>query len=116
MYDYQLDPAFMKDKSIDLEDKSRGNNLRVDAIKERPNETWENCEKELDTIFKEYLGIEEEVVIERAYRVKTDKKNKKGNTPRAIVCRILNCKDKVIISRNGKKLKGKNIFINRDFC
>ena len=39
MYDYQLDPAFMEDKSIDLEDKSRGNNLRVDAIKERPNET-----------------------------------------------------------------------------
>ena len=42
---------------------------------------------ELDTLFKESLGIEEEVVIERTHRVKTDK-NKKSNTPRTIVCRI----------------------------
>ena len=39
MYDYQLDPAFIEDKLIDLEDRSRRNNLRVDGIKERPNET-----------------------------------------------------------------------------
>ena len=37
-------------------------------------------EIELDTLFKEALDIEEEVIIERAHRVKTDK-NKKGNTP-----------------------------------
>ena len=47
--------------------------------------------------------------------MKTDK-SKKGNTPRTIVCRILNYKDKVKILRNAKKLKGKNIFINEDFC
>ena len=39
MYDYQLDPAFIEDKLLDLEDRSRRNNLRVDGIKERPNET-----------------------------------------------------------------------------
>ena len=55
IYDYQLDPAFTKDK---LTDRSRRNNLRVDGIKERPNETWEGCEKELHTLFKESLGIE----------------------------------------------------------
>ena len=38
-------------------------------------------------------------------------KNKKSNTPRTIVCRILNYKDKVKILRNAKKLKTKNIFI-----
>ena len=85
MYDYQLDPAFTEDKLIDLEDRSRRNNLRVDGIKERPNETWEDCKKGLHTLFEESLGIEEEVVIERAHRVKTDK-IKKGNTPRTIVC------------------------------
>ena len=52
------------------EDRSRGNNLRLDAIKERPNETWEGCEKELDTLFKESLGIEEEVVTKRANRAR----------------------------------------------
>ena len=115
MYDYQLDPSFIEDKLIDLEDRSRRNNLRVDGIKERPNETWEDCENELHTLFKESLGIEEEVVTERANRVKTHE-SKKGKTSRIIVCRILNYKDKVKILRNAKKLKGKNIFINEDFC
>ena len=46
MYNYQLDPAFTEDKLIDLEDRWRRNNLRVDDIKERPNETWEDCENE----------------------------------------------------------------------
>ena len=49
MYDYQLDPAFIEDKLIDLEDRSRRNNLRVDSIKERPNEIWEDCENEPHT-------------------------------------------------------------------
>ena len=115
MYDYQLDPAFIEDNLINLEDRWRRNNLRVNSIKERPNETWEDCEKELHTLFKESLGIEEEVVVERAHRVKTDK-NKKGNPPRTIICRILNYKDKVKILRNAKKLKGKNIFKKEDFC
>ena len=102
MYDYQLDPTFIEDKLIDLEDRSRRTNLRVDGIKERPNETWEDCENELHTLFKESLGIEEEVVVERAHRVKTDM-SKKGNTLRTIVCRILNYKDKVKVLRNAKK-------------
>ena len=72
MYDYQLDPAFIEDKLINLKEWLRRNNLRLDGIKERPNEAWEDCEKEPDTLFKEGLGIEEEVVIERAHRVKTD--------------------------------------------
>ena len=99
MYDYQQDPTFIEDKLIDLEDRSRRNNLRVDGIKERPNGTWEDCQNELHTLFKESLGIEEKVVIEKAHSVKTDK-SKKGNTPRTIVCRILNYKDKVKILRN----------------
>ena len=73
-----VDPAFIEDKLIQLEDWSRRNNLRVDDIKERPNEIQEDYEKELDTLFKESLGIEEKVVIERAHRIKTDK-SKKGN-------------------------------------
>ena len=77
MYDYQLDPAFIEDKLIDLENWSRWNNLRVDNIKERPNETLEDCGKVLDTLFKESIGIEEGVVIERVHRVKTDKNKNK---------------------------------------
>ena len=32
-------------KLVELEDRSRRNNLRIDGIKEEPNETWEACEK-----------------------------------------------------------------------
>ena len=57
---------------------------------------------QLHQLFKESLGIEQEVIIERAHRVETDK-GKKGNTQRTIVCRILNQKDKVKILRSAKK-------------
>ena len=100
---------------IDLKDRSKWNNLKVDDIKHRPNQTGEDSGNELNTLFKESLGIEEKVVIERAHRVRADK-SKKGNTPRTIVCRILNYKEKVKILRNAKKLKGKSIFINDNFC
>ena len=43
-------------------------------------------------------------------------KNKKSNTPRNIFCKILDYKHKIRILRNVKRLKGKNIFINEDFC
>ena len=52
MFDFQLNPAFIEDKLIDLKGRSRRNNLGVDDIKERPNETWEDCENELHTVFK----------------------------------------------------------------
>ena len=32
-------------KLIELEDRSRRNNFRIDGINEEPNETWEACEK-----------------------------------------------------------------------
>ena len=81
VYGYQLDSAFIEDKLINLKNQSRWNNVRIDGINERLNETWEDCEEAQDTLFKESLDIKEELVIERARRVKTDK-NEKSNTPR----------------------------------
>ena len=59
MYYYQLDPAFVEDKLIDLEDQARRNSLKVNGIKKRPNNTWEDYKNELHTYFKESLSIEE---------------------------------------------------------
>ena len=102
-------------KIVDLEDRSRRNNLRINWISEKENETWYECEQEVQSLIKDKLGIAENIVIERAHRVK-----KKGNSdnpgkPRTIVCRSLNYKDKTNILKNAKNLKGKNIFINKDF-
>ena len=48
-------------------------------MKSKPNETFKDCERELGKLLKERLGIEEEVVAERAHKAKTDK-SKKSST------------------------------------
>lgn len=42
MYDFHLDPHLIEDKLTNLEDPSRRNKLKVDGIKEGPNEIWED--------------------------------------------------------------------------
>ena len=81
MYDYQLDWALIEDELIGLQNRLRRNNFSIDRINVKPDETWEDCEKELDTLLNEILGIEEEVLIESAHKVKTDdsKKSKNGS-------------------------------------
>ena len=118
LWDYQVDPErieFTERKIVDLDDQSRKNNLSIDGISEKENETWDECEQEVQSLIQDKLGIAENIVIERAHRIK-----KKGNSDnpgknRTIVCRFPNCKDKTNILKNAKKLKRKNIFINEDF-
>ena len=40
-----LDPEDIINKLIELEDRSRRNNLRIDGITETNNDSWENCEE-----------------------------------------------------------------------
>ena len=99
-------------KLVDVEDRSRRCNLRIDGVTEKKGETWEQCEEEIQNIFKEKLGLEN-INIERAQRSK-GKTN--SNKPRTIVCKLLSYKQKKEVLKNAKKLKGSNIFINADFC
>ena len=39
IYDYQVDPEYVTNKLISLEDRSRRNDLRIDGISESRNET-----------------------------------------------------------------------------
>ena len=48
IYEWQLDAEYIHKKSVDLEDHSRRNNLRIDWIKERVGESWEDCEAEVE--------------------------------------------------------------------
>ena len=115
IYDYQVDPEYVTNKLIDIEDRSRRSNLRIDGISESRNETWEECEEEIQRVFNEKLCVKN-VQIERAHRSKRNKGNKNSGKPRTIVCKLLNYKQKEEILRNIKKLKGSNIFINEGFC
>ena len=110
-----MDPEYVTNKLTDLEDRSWCNNLKIDGISESRNDTWQECEGEIQTVFNEKLGLKN-VQIERAHCSKRSKRNNNSEKPRIIGCKLLNYKQKEEILRNTKKLKGSNIFINDDFC
>lgn len=107
-----LDPEDVSKKLIELEDRSRRNNLRIDGIQESDDESWEKCEEDLQNIIKDKLDIDKEIEIDRCHRAG----KKQYNRPRTIVCRITNFKDKQLILKNAKKLKNTGIYIYEDFC
>ena len=114
IYEYQneIDPEYINNKLIDLEDRSRRNNLRIYGITETNDESWEKCEEHADQVFSQKLGLKN-IRIQRAHRVKR-KKGDKSKKPRPIVCNLLSYKDKKLILKNANKLKGTNIFIDED--
>ena len=53
---------------IELGDRSRRNNLRIDGIVETDSDSWESCEKQFQKIIKEKLEIERNIEIDRCHR------------------------------------------------
>ena len=99
-------------KLIDLEDRSRWNNLRFEGIKEHENESWEDCENKIYDLLENKLEMDiENFLIERAHW--TGKKNK--NRLRPIVAQFSFYKDKMNILKNCKKLKNTRFSIFEDF-
>ena len=111
IYEYQIDPKYVQDKLTELEDRSRRNNIRIDGIKETKGETWNDCEEKVQDMFAQKLGLDG-IEIERAHRVKRNKRDIDTDRPRTIVVKLLQFKDKTKIFQNANKLKGQNIFIN----
>ena len=64
IYAWQLDPEYVHHKLVDLEDRSRRNNFRIDGIKEKVGESWEDCKAEVEKLFREKLDIEDKIIIE----------------------------------------------------
>ena len=107
-----------KKKLADLEDRSRRNNLRFDGFQEETNETWEESESIITDFVKEKLGIEEDILIERAHCTEKIQRNDgTRNRKRTIVVKFLNFKDKsrILHTYREKKLWKEKIFINEDF-
>ncbi|XP_065684371.1 uncharacterized protein LOC136096732 [Hydra vulgaris] len=67
--------------------------------------------EKFEVVKKESLGLKE-IKIERAHRTGI----RDGKKVRSIVLKLLNYKDKERILKNSSKLKGKNIYINEDYC
>ena len=113
IHNSQVDSDFAYDKLIDLEDRSRRNNLRIYGISESKQETWQKCEEKVDEVFCEKLGLDN-IHIERVHRVKRGK-NDKSTKPRTLLYNLLSFKEKKLVMKNTKKMKNKNIFIDEDF-
>ena len=108
-----LDPNDVSSKLIELKDRSRRNNLRIDGVEETPNETWEDCQIKIQELIKNKLKINECIEIGRCHCLS---KKKHQNCLRTIICRITKFKEKQEILKNAKLLKNTGIFVYEDFC
>lgn len=107
---HQEDIVGLKNKAVDLEDRSRRNNIRIDGITESENESWEDTGKKVEDVIRNKLKIKDPIEIERAHRV-----GGKRGRPRTILCKLLRYNDKEKIKANVKHLTGSNIYVNDDF-
>ena len=98
-------------KLEDLESRSRRNNIVVHGLKPvvEGHETWEHCEQALQSMFRDKLGIEEELVLDRAHRMRH------GDSNSPIVARFAFFKDRERVLKLKQKLKNTKIFVGEDF-
>ena len=112
-----LDPKYISSKFIELEDRSRRNNLCIDRIDEEPNKTWDECEARLQELIEVNLNITDTIEIERCPRISAQTNSSKNrNVSRTIICKVTKFKDKQKILKYAKCLKDTGIFIYEDFC
>ena len=107
----------LKEKTTDLEDRGRRNNLVFYGIKELSDKkNIENCEELVTQVIKQH-GIADfsgDYVIERVHRL-GPKKPGNGDKPRPIICRFSSYKDKEHVLNHRYKLKGTQFGISEDF-
>ena len=63
----QINPNYIQHKLVELEDRSRRNNLQIDGIEEEEGETWEISKVKATKVFKKKLGIDKAIMIEQAH-------------------------------------------------
>lgn len=113
----QLASSNMKTKELEdrinqQEDYSRRKNVRINGMEERDGtETWEQTAAKVTSVLEDKMQLSG-LVLERAHRVGARREGK----PRPIVARFSRYCDRDAVLRNGRKLKGTNIFVNEDLC
>ena len=78
IYEWQLDAEDVHNTLVDFEDCSGWTNLRIHGIKEKVGESWEDCEAEVEKLFREKLDIADKIIIEKNAQSKK-KKNQQKN-------------------------------------
>ena len=99
-----------------MENQSRRNNLRVDGVKEKPGETWQETETALRQVVQRELKLPADQVgalqIERAHRTGAPTTTQRERT---IVVKFASFKDRDTIIRAARTVKPKGFFFDEDF-
>ena len=98
--------ASLKGKLIDQENRSRRNNLRIDGIKERPEETDDSLHLALDDLIGEHLQV---------VRIHRIGKGRNGKPRTLLVCFATHSSRQVVWDAR-KKLRDKGIQVREDFA
>ncbi len=97
---------------IDLENRSRRDNLVINGISEDPNEKPEACEKKVSDFIKSKLQIEDDVSIGRCHRLGS-KKSATHNRP--VIIKFDKFKDRQKVWGARSKLSGTKISLKENF-
>lgn len=101
----------LKRRLVDLEDRSRRNDLIVFGIPESENETIDALnDKVVSDLFQNMLGINVRSV-ERLHRIGRRQPNK----PHPVILKLFDRRGKISILKNCYKLKGKRMSVSEDF-
>lgn len=101
----------LENKLVDLEDRSRRNNVLVFGIAEKPGETTDDLKQSVvEGVFKTMMGVQVSST-ERIHRVG----RKQSARPRPVVLRLMDYREKDLIFKNCFKLKGNTISVSEDF-
>ena len=103
------------DKSSDLEDRSMRQNLIFRGFDEEEGETSEDCEKKLRNLImsKDMLNGKGLIQMDRTHRLGAKKREQRQS--RAIICKMTYYKDKDMILKNARKLRGTKISMSEQF-
>ena len=85
-----LDSDKVSSNLIELEDRSRRNNLWVESILEDHNESWHECEEKVLEVINGKLEIQDPNEIDRCHRMGKRKRNR----PRTIIFKLNKFEDK----------------------
>lgn len=102
----------LEKKLVDLEDRSRRNNLIVYGIRERTDESVESLTKEVvDNVFSSVLRVNVSSV-ERIHRLG----RKQPDKHRPVILKLMDYREKMSVLKNCSKLKGTSISVSEDFA
>lgn len=121
---HDVDIEAVQDGVEYIENQSRRNNIKLVGLDEGDEErSWSDTEEVFKQCIKEKLGIEEEIVIERAHRV-GNKRDDVGKTrqdgsvikPRPIIAKLQSWKQKEHVISEARKKKPDGVAFFQDLA